>query len=717
MDAMISAGTAAGRRTPNPSRLRVTDQRVYTILPAGTYQKLLDCFQENLLLHPQPLADTIQPSISAWCRFVFSLITLGGQAGPDAWREILSLRYRHIADAEAGYIHIPRMGGEVPVYIPPLLRLCALSLCRHLLREHGTVGNLGCYPPDGFILPGRKNPSAAFCDNEPQEWKGTFAAWLSRFSTSCGVRITLGQLQALSRAELAENYSPSIAGCLMGLQASNPAPVSQFDAMREYRTPFEMQDLHSTPASINHPITRSHGRKNPLPGGKACPPVIPSRDFDRHIARIRRIVIRFSRAEKRLARARRMVVHERLERECHRLSQSIGKRERESWRKYSERTADSLLHAPDTVDMNMAILIEWLSRLISTRLPNTVDAYLNDVARFLRLVPFLPVFSLSEATIARTLDAIPLKARSRGRLVNTLRMLSVFIRDELGIQTPPVAWWRFRAVSTIWTQPVLVQSDLGRILAQIWKENRNSLSKVCTVLIGYYFGLRVSELCRLELGDVWLDGTPTVFVWDSKRGSYRNVEVEDIPKDVLTCLREYHRQRRTSTREDPNATFLVQENSKPFSRRQVIRFLGRAMDRAGINLAAEGKRLVAHCLRHACANRWWSQEVPLVEIARRLGHKSVDTTMHNYLHTAPYRQEEQMPKDPSCLGEVTSMKALGGILGLTARGARYWIRRMVEKGMLPRPGIASSGSGGISIDDLLRCIHEDIRQAAVDQRG
>jgi hypothetical protein len=154
--------------------------------------------------------------------------------------------------------------------------------------------------------------------------------------------------------------------------------------------------------------------------------------------------------------------------------------------------------------------------------------------------------------------------------------------------------------------------------------------------------------------------------------------------------------------------FLVRDGGGAFSRQQFIRFLGRAMNRGGICLEGGEKHLAAHGLRHACANRWWAMGVPLKEISRKLGHKSMDTTIRNYIHIAPLLQREQAPKDPPDTQNMISVPALAGILGLTGRGTRYWLGRVGVNGRIPLKGGRHATRAGCPLKEIIRCLQEEV---------
>jgi len=52
-----------------------------------------------------------------------------------------------------------------------------------------------------------------------------------------------------------------------------------------------------------------------------------------------------------------------------------------------------------------------------------------------------------------------------------------------------------------------------------------------------------------------------------------------------------------------------------------------AFEQFEFDVSAQGREEMVRLLRHTCANRWWLLGVTLIEIARRLDHSSVETTM------------------------------------------------------------------------------------------
>jgi type 1 fimbriae regulatory protein FimB len=277
---------------------------------------------------------------------------------------------------------------------------------------------------------------------------------------------------------------------------------------------------------------------------------------------------------------------------------------------------------------------------------------------------------------------------------------------------PDIPWGQFYQPSPLHEQRMISQNDLIRVLAELKKNYRNARMMRCGVLLAYYFGLRVSELCHLRLGDLWLAGTPTVLVWNSKGNHSRAVEIPDLTPTEKEILRDEYRRRQMQTGGDRSAPLLVNHAGRPVSRQQFARLLHQAMQRSGTAIRGGEKALVAHGLRHACANRWWMQGISLVEIARRLGHKSIDTTIKSYLHTAMILHREQQSEIPSeCSFQTISNRALAGILGLSRRGARYWWERN-QNGRLALDSMItfSPQSSGYPIDGIVAGLQEELSQ-------
>ena len=129
-------------------------------------------------------------------------------------------------------------------------------------------------------------------------------------------------------------------------------------------------------------------------------------------------------------------------------------------------------------------------------------------------------------------------------------------------------------------------------------------------------GLRVSELCNLELSNIDLDDHSAMVI-DGKGGKDRLVLfTESTVSRIQAWL---------PLREDRNPQgehLLVTKTGRPLQSRSVQRLMDKLADEAGIPRG----RLTPHVLRHNFATGLLERGADLVSIQRLLGHASIATT-------------------------------------------------------------------------------------------
>jgi integrase/recombinase XerD len=140
-----------------------------------------------------------------------------------------------------------------------------------------------------------------------------------------------------------------------------------------------------------------------------------------------------------------------------------------------------------------------------------------------------------------------------------------------------------------------------------------SLKHRAILMTAYGAGLRISEACTLEVGD--LDSARMfIHVREGKRGKDRYVMLS--PK-LLDTLRVYWRHAR------PRSRYLFPGGfpGAPISASAVQRVLKKAVAAAGLT-----KRATFHSLRHAFATHLLEAGTDIRTIQKLLGHSSIQTT-------------------------------------------------------------------------------------------
>jgi integrase/recombinase XerD len=135
------------------------------------------------------------------------------------------------------------------------------------------------------------------------------------------------------------------------------------------------------------------------------------------------------------------------------------------------------------------------------------------------------------------------------------------------------------------------------------------------LMTAYGAGLRISEACTLEVGDID-SKRMMIHVREGKRGKDRYVMLS--PR-LLNALRLHWR------RLHPRGRYLFPGGfpNAPITPSAVSLMLRKAVARAGL-----GKRVTFHCLRHGFATHLLEAGEDIRTIQRLLGHSSIQTTAH-----------------------------------------------------------------------------------------
>ncbi len=251
----------------------------------------------------------------------------------------------------------------------------------------------------------------------------------------------------------------------------------------------------------------------------------------------------------------------------------------------------------------------------------------------LRMIEDLTLRGLSAATKAKYLCAVGRFAQWSGRSPawmgrEDVRKFLLYLKVECGVSASSInttlAAIRFVYIVTL-RRPevvaalprprvpkslpvVLAESDVHRLI-----DSTASRRLATMMMLAYGAGLRASEVCRLQVGDI-----------DSKRGVIRVRQGKGgkdrqtvLANQLLEELREWYRRAR------PGKVWLFPTTTREghVSTRSLHLAFRSVADGLGL-----GRRVTFHCLRHSFATHMLERGVDMRVIQVMLGHSSLETT-------------------------------------------------------------------------------------------
>lgn len=167
----------------------------------------------------------------------------------------------------------------------------------------------------------------------------------------------------------------------------------------------------------------------------------------------------------------------------------------------------------------------------------------------------------------------------------------------------------------------VTESEYYRIIAEVPKNGLRPFRDLVMIRVLWDTGVRVSELCSINLSDISEDRTTTVI--QTKKSGTRRVIMWS--KETHRLLMKYIIQRKQFKENRSTALFIGRTKKNAWSLRITPRSVQRAIrqfaDRAGIL-----EKVTPHSFRHGWAHKRRDQNAPLAFIQKGLGHSSPIST-------------------------------------------------------------------------------------------
>jgi site-specific recombinase XerD len=175
---------------------------------------------------------------------------------------------------------------------------------------------------------------------------------------------------------------------------------------------------------------------------------------------------------------------------------------------------------------------------------------------------------------------------------------------------------------------VFTEQEVNQLLFFVQDRSKVSLRNHLIVWLLLYTGVRVSELCGIQLSDIdYLTNTLRV---TGKGGKYREIPLRP---DLVDLIKEYVRTDRQESKHRDSPFLLVSQRAEKMHKDAVNTMLEGLGRRLGI-------RIYPHKFRHTFCSRLLKKGVPLTTVSKLAGHAHIQTTAHYYINTSRQDKEQ-----------------------------------------------------------------------------
>lgn len=262
---------------------------------------------------------------------------------------------------------------------------------------------------------------------------------------------------------------------------------------------------------------------------------------------------------------------------------------------------------------------------------NTVKAYMKDIRRFFECIQKSPK-DVTRSDIEKFVKDLSKGQITGGnvtettisRYISSLKTIFDYLQLIGMVSENPTE--RVRHPRLRKKIPNFLTSEEVKLILNAYDEDKELKYKTI-ILILYFCGLRVSELCNLRLEDISFY-PPYIKVVMGKGNKDRLVPINE---SIIPILEKY------VAKHEPKIYF-VENKGNPVHPSTVFRIVKRAAKRAGIT-----KHIHPHTLRHSFATHLIMNNVNVKIVQELLGHANLSTTSI-YLHVADKEKFDAVKK-------------------------------------------------------------------------
>ena len=222
-------------------------------------------------------------------------------------------------------------------------------------------------------------------------------------------------------------------------------------------------------------------------------------------------------------------------------------------------------------------------------------------------------------------------AAARARKVATLRSFFKYLKGKRRLIDYNVAE-ELETPKIGKRKPVYMNMDEARVFITAIEERAYSKRDYCMMMFFLNLGIRVSELCALNMNSIQGRSVKVIGKGDKERTVYLN-------EACMTALEQYLPER-TSYRGEGDEPLFVSQKGTRFTRQTVAKIV-KQINNAGLHK----EKLTPHKLRHTSATMMYRAGADIRSLQHILGHSSVATTQI-YTHIEDEQIQQVMEKNP-----------------------------------------------------------------------
>lgn len=269
--------------------------------------------------------------------------------------------------------------------------------------------------------------------------------------------------------------------------------------------------------------------------------------------------------------------------------------------------------------------------------PKTIQSYVGDVKAF---AEFLAAMGVDQPTDLKRFYVSSYKnhlterkyaVATINKKINSLQAFNLFLIERKLTTEQVVTLRKDRikvAAGSEGEVEVFSEQEVNQILFFVQDRSKVSLRNHLIVWLLLYTGVRVSELCGIQLSDIdYLTNTLRV---TGKGGKYREIPLRS---DLVDLIKEYVRTERQENRYRESPFLLLSQRAE-------------RMHKDAVNTLLEGMekqlgfKMYPHKFRHTFCSRLLKKGVPLTTVSKLAGHAHIQTTAHYYINTSRQDKEQ-----------------------------------------------------------------------------